>query len=247
MPHQTRKRDKSSSKSNSNEPKKKKPRNRSSKQTPSSSPTIEEDSCPICLLPLNFHTRTNLFTGINCNHFFHASCIEQWCENYDCKCPLCRKHMFQVIHSPLTLDEIIQSNARVDTPPPILPNRLEHIQLPSSTQTQTQTPSISILQILYIGLSVCGREVSLLGHNPSSRDKIRIYQKFQHHFQRLEEEETSYYQVYRQHFPWRQKVRQKMEEQSYTPSQIRNALEKIKLALRFKHNMDQETTRRSRS
>lgn len=47
------------------------------------------DSCSICLIEFN---ENDLCLHLNCKHFFHNVCIEQWIQNSNSnKCPLCRK------------------------------------------------------------------------------------------------------------------------------------------------------------
>ena len=86
----------------------------------SKSKSPSPETCPICLEPLDFKSRKNLFSGINCDHFFHKNCIKSWCKNnFDCNCPICRQFLF---HTPATAqirvnglppDLIQQSNAIV--------------------------------------------------------------------------------------------------------------------------------------
>lgn len=76
--------------------------NSSASKSKSKSPSPE--TCPICLEPLDFKSRKNLFSGINCDHFFHKNCIKSWCKNnFDCKCPLCRQLLFRVPSPPTAL------------------------------------------------------------------------------------------------------------------------------------------------
>ena len=41
--------------------------------------------CPICLEKIS---RDSIVRETNCNHIFHANCIDRWFE-VSCKCPLC--------------------------------------------------------------------------------------------------------------------------------------------------------------
>ena len=41
--------------------------------------------CPICYIKNNFTTKTT-----ECNHKFHASCIDSWLIDHN-TCPMCRK------------------------------------------------------------------------------------------------------------------------------------------------------------
>ena len=75
---------------------------KSKSKSKSKSPSPE--ACPICLEPLDFKSRKNLFSGINCDHFFHKNCIQKWCKNnFDCRCPLCRQPLFRVPPPPPAL------------------------------------------------------------------------------------------------------------------------------------------------
>ena len=62
-------------------------------------PPEEDDDCPICMMPLQYQNRRNLFFGLNCDHVFHARCIKKWCfrrgyGDNNCQCPLCRTPLF---------------------------------------------------------------------------------------------------------------------------------------------------------
>jgi hypothetical protein len=46
---------------------------------------IDVIECPICLIDLEEYETIKL----ECNHVFHISCIEEWC-NKDKSCPYCR-------------------------------------------------------------------------------------------------------------------------------------------------------------
>lgn len=82
----------------------------SKSKTKSKSKSPSPEACSICLEPLDFKSRKNLFSGINCDHFFHKNCIQDWCKNnFDCKCPLCRQLLFYVPGS---------TQARRNGPPP---------------------------------------------------------------------------------------------------------------------------------
>ena len=72
-----------------------KSRSKPRSNTPSKSKSPSPETCPICLEPLDFKSRKNLFSGINCDHFFHKNCIQSWCKSkFDCKCPICRQLLF---------------------------------------------------------------------------------------------------------------------------------------------------------
>lgn len=52
-------------------------------------------SCSICLIDLD--TRDN-FLGLECSHYFHRYCIEQWIKSNQSmadKCPLCRAYIVE--------------------------------------------------------------------------------------------------------------------------------------------------------
>jgi hypothetical protein len=53
---------------------------------------------------------TDIFTGVNCPHVFHASCIKQWCKEFDCTCPLCKQFLF---HDPSV---VTRAKSNVTTP-----------------------------------------------------------------------------------------------------------------------------------
>ena len=53
---------------------------------------------------------TDIFTGVNCSHVFHASCIKQWCKEFDCTCPLCKQFLF---HDPSV---VTRPKSNVTTP-----------------------------------------------------------------------------------------------------------------------------------
>lgn len=47
------------------------------------------DSCSICKIPFEDN---NYIRVLNCEHFFHKDCIDQWLLNYDNTCcPICKK------------------------------------------------------------------------------------------------------------------------------------------------------------
>ena len=59
---------------------------------------------------------TDIFTGVNCPHVFHTSCIKQWCKEFDCTCPLCKQFLF---HDPSV---VTRPKSNVTTPdylPPV--------------------------------------------------------------------------------------------------------------------------------
>ena len=53
---------------------------------------------------------TDIFTGVNCPHVFHTSCIKQWCKEFDCTCPLCKQFLF---HDPSV---VTRPKSNVTTP-----------------------------------------------------------------------------------------------------------------------------------
>ena len=53
---------------------------------------------------------TDIFTGVNCPHVFHASCIKLWCKEFDCTCPLCKQFLF---HDPSV---VTRPKSNVTTP-----------------------------------------------------------------------------------------------------------------------------------
>ena len=53
---------------------------------------------------------TDIFTGVNCSHVFHASCVKQWCKEFDCTCPLCKQFLF---HDPSV---VTRPKSNVTTP-----------------------------------------------------------------------------------------------------------------------------------
>lgn len=56
----------------------------------------ESQQCSICLESINARDR---IVNLQCEHTFHLSCIERWCESHN-SCPLCRA----------SIDEEIQQN-----------------------------------------------------------------------------------------------------------------------------------------
>ena len=69
----------------------------SASKSKSKSKSPSPEACSICLEPLDFKSRKNLFSGINCDHFFHKNCIQDLCKNNNkCKCPLCRQLLFHM-------------------------------------------------------------------------------------------------------------------------------------------------------
>lgn len=51
----------------------------------------EEDldvKCCICMLDIE---KDNKYCKLDCEHSFHESCIKNWFENFNYKCPICRK------------------------------------------------------------------------------------------------------------------------------------------------------------
>ena len=71
----------------------------------SSSSNKHEEICVIChegfktdkknRIKINdLRAMTDIFTGVNCPHVFHSSCIKQWCKEFDCTCPLCKQFLF---------------------------------------------------------------------------------------------------------------------------------------------------------
>ena len=92
----------------------------SASKSKSKSKSPSPEACSICFEPLDFKSRKNLFSGINCDHFFHKNCIQNWCKNkFDCRCPLCRQPLFRVPGTAQGHREVpppgvtVRSNARV--------------------------------------------------------------------------------------------------------------------------------------
>ena len=53
----------------------------------------EHKECSICLEPIEENKEVKKL--INCNHYFHKSCINTWSYNNN-TCPLCRKHIISL-------------------------------------------------------------------------------------------------------------------------------------------------------
>jgi hypothetical protein len=54
---------------------------------------IKDTKCSICLEQLCNHDEKKI-KKIDCNHYFHESCIHEWINNNKNTCPLCRKNIF---------------------------------------------------------------------------------------------------------------------------------------------------------
>ena len=97
----------SSAKSNSGKHSSSAKKSKSAKQNSarSTSSNKHEEICVIChegfktdkknRVKINdVRAMTDIFTGVNCSHVFHASCVKQWCKEFDCTCPLCKQFLF---------------------------------------------------------------------------------------------------------------------------------------------------------
>lgn len=75
--------------------------------------------CSICQesLDLNFKNKTNLCSGLYCDHFFHASCLSGWCKTSACTCPICRRELFP--NSPTVAPDFL-TPSREDLPTPVM-------------------------------------------------------------------------------------------------------------------------------
>jgi hypothetical protein len=51
--------------------------------------TVDEDSCPICMMEL----REEKILKLRCEHRFHSSCIRDWNET-NSSCPVCRMDVY---------------------------------------------------------------------------------------------------------------------------------------------------------
>lgn len=51
----------------------------------------EKLTCNICLLDINYN---DIIRILNCEHFYHANCIDKWFEKKS-SCPLCRNNLYE--------------------------------------------------------------------------------------------------------------------------------------------------------
>lgn len=193
----------------------------------------EEENCAICLDPLLYQSKKNLFSGLNCDHFFHATCIGQHCKQYDCKCPLCRRPLFAaptpVQRQPLDLTEIRSINRRSATPIPLRQEDTQRIVVDRTSQDFDETR----LVIIYASLHNYGRMVRDLGVNPPNERQDILYRHFSRSILEMKQEERKYFRAHGSFFPWRQKVREVLERSNYSEEDIENTLTYIKFVLVF--------------
>ena len=232
MASQTKKRSRGSKDSSESNPSSKQ-RVKKSKKSP------EDEVCAICLEPLLFSGKKNLFSGLNCDHFFHATCISQHCKQYDCKCPLCRRPLFENISVPtpvqsprlnhLTLTEIRGINERWTTPLPLRREETQRIEVDRTSEGFDETPLIRI----YASLHNYGRMIRDLGWHPLPEREYILYRHFSRSILELRQEERKYFQAHGGFFPWRQKLRGVLERSDYSEEDIENTLTYIKFVLVF--------------
>ena len=51
----------------------------------------EKSTCNICLLDINYN---DIIRTLNCEHFYHAKCIDKWFEKKS-SCPMCRNNLYK--------------------------------------------------------------------------------------------------------------------------------------------------------
>jgi hypothetical protein len=55
--------------------------------------TLDDDLPDKCNVCLDFMKKDQCVSCLPCKHNFHSECINEWLENYNYKCPICRQEV----------------------------------------------------------------------------------------------------------------------------------------------------------
>ena len=56
----------------------------------------KEEKCSVCMTSLNMDEHV---CELPCEHIFHDECIQPWLQQYNYKCPICRKEVGKPKHN----------------------------------------------------------------------------------------------------------------------------------------------------